>query len=90
MENQIQYTPRIVRGMVELWVPHEGGEIAFAHPKQGPGNYQNVGAEILGKGQLVPIGNYTASLLHVAYCNSDTENEPEFRDKTLIVPRKVV
>jgi hypothetical protein len=41
--------------------------------------YLEVGKKILNAGQKVPIGDYTASLLHPAYC-SDARSEPEFED----------
>jgi len=73
-----EYQPRIVRGRTELWVPHNAGEIAFASPAHGPGTYQNVGKSILDDKQKVPTGDYMASLLHSAYCNSSVSKEPEF------------
>lgn len=77
METQVKYKPRIERGRVEMWVPHNGGEVAFAYPSAGPNTYRNVGSQILKAGQQVPTGDYTSSLLHSAYC-SDATNEPEF------------
>jgi hypothetical protein len=79
MESQTKYQPRIVRGRVEMWVPHNGGEIAFAHPVVDANTYLKVGKKILNAGQKVPTGDYTASLLHSAYCN-DAGSEPEFKD----------
>lgn len=70
------YQPRVVRGRTELCVPHNGNEIAFASPSHGPGTYQDVGSKILKSGQKVPTGDYTASLLHSAYCSAIKE-EPE-------------
>lgn len=74
------YQPRIVRGRTELWVPYGDSEIAFVSPKVGPNTYRNVGKEILENGQKVPTGDYTASLIHSAYCDSSVTNEPEFKD----------
>lgn len=71
--------PKIEREMKKIVVPGEGGETAFAYPAVGPATYQNVGKEILSKGQMVPTGEQMASLVHVAYCNPKMENEPEFR-----------
>lgn len=70
------YQPRIVK---EIWTPHNNGEIAFASPAVGPNTYRENGAQILRNGLLVPTGDYTASLLHSAYCSS-AKDEPEFKD----------
>src|SRR4030042_3164429 len=75
-------TPRIVRGRrgrIELWTPHNTGEIAHAFPAIGPDTYQNVGTKILKSGQKVPVGDYTAPLIHTAYC-SQVKDEPEFEN----------
>jgi len=80
MENQA----RVVRGRVKLWVPHNDGEIAFAFPAV-KGNYKKMGAKILADKQKVPTGDYTASLVHAAYCNSNVKNEPEFENVRDIV-----
>ena len=79
METETQSKPRIVRGRVELWVPYNGKEIAFAHPLTGPNTYREVGAQILRQNQLIPTGNQTASLVHASYI-PEVENEPEFKD----------
>lgn len=76
METETQYQPRVVR---ELWVPHNCGEIAFAHPLVGPNNYRTVGVQILKQNQLIPTGDQTASLVHASYL-SEVENEPEFKN----------
>jgi len=73
-----QYIPRIVRGRVELWVPHQESEIAFAYPSTGPDTYQTVGNEIL-KTDNLPTADQTASLLYAGYC-SDAKDEPEFQN----------
>ena len=86
METKTAYQPRVVRGRVELWVPHNGGEIAFASPSIGPTNYRNAGRLILENGQKVPTGDYTASLLHPAYC-TNASNEPEFANVRDITKR---
>jgi hypothetical protein len=81
METQAKtYEPRIVRRVTELWVPHNAGEIAFASPAFGLDTYTNAGKDILNKNLKVPTGDYTASLLHPAYCNSKIEDEPEFEN----------
>lgn len=81
MENkQNKYEPRIVRKISELWVPHNSGEIAFVSSLVGPATYRNAGKLILRNGQKVPTGDYTASLLHSAYCNDSVANEPEFKN----------
>jgi len=79
METATKYQPRVLRGRTELWVPHDDREIAFAHPSVGPNNYRDVGAQILQAGQQVPTGDYTASLIHAAYC-SKAKDEPEFKN----------
>jgi hypothetical protein len=75
--------PRIVRGRIELWTPHNGGEIAFA-PLIGGDEYREVGWRILNSNQRVPTGDYTASLLHTAYgCTPEARrviDEPEFSE----------
>lgn len=77
-----KYLPRVERieGMTKLWVPHGDGEIAFAYPFAGKGNYAGVGGIILGNGQQVPTGDYTASLLHSVYCSKDVANVHEFQE----------
>ena len=70
-------TPRIERGLTKLCVPHNAGKIAFASLSAGPGRYVDVGKQILDDNQQVPTGDYTASLLHSAYC-SEAVNKPEF------------
>jgi hypothetical protein len=79
MKSQTKYQPRVERAITKLWVPHNGGEIAFAYPAVGANFYREVGKKILDAGQKVPTGDYTASLLHSAYC-SDARNESEFKD----------
>ena len=69
-------TPRVVRGRVELIVDHEGKELPFIHPSQGPHNYQTVGRSILSRNLKIPTGDQTASLIYAAY-NSE---EPEFKE----------
>jgi len=71
--------PRIERATTKLWVPYENKSIAFAHSSFGPGTYQQVGKAILGAGLTLPTGDYTASLVHPAYC-SKLKGEPEFND----------
>lgn len=73
-------TPRIERAMTKLFVPYEKGEIAFASSSFGSDTYQAVGKEILSKNLRVPTGDYTASLLHPAYCNPQFSDEPEFKN----------
>jgi len=73
--------PRVERGRrTNLWVPHNGGERAFAYPSVSPGTYRNIGNAILKNGQLVPTGDYTADLLHPAYCRPEVADEPEFQN----------
>ena len=79
-------TPRSERA-TKIWVPHESSKIAFAFPSIGPANYQTVGAEILKQNQKVPTGDYTASLIHSAYC-SEAQNELEFQNVREIMNRR--
>ncbi len=80
MENSIQYLPRVEGG--RIWVPHNSGERAFARQSAGPAGYRDTGKRILQANQQVPIGDYTASLLHVAYgCTEEAKKvmgAPEF------------
>ena len=71
---------RIERGMTKLVVPHGNKEITFAYPSIGPNTYTAVGKEILSQGMKVPTGDYTASLLHTAYCNDSVSKEPEYQN----------
>jgi hypothetical protein len=71
--------PRIERGATRIVVPHIEGETAFIHPSQGPHNYQTVGRGIIARNLKVPNGDYTASLVHAAYC-SEAKDEPEFKE----------
>ena len=77
---EAKFQPRIVRGRIELWVPHQGKEVAFAYPSFGPNTYQEVGSQILKSDQSLPTGDLTASLLHAAYCDPRVSAEPEFQD----------
>jgi len=86
MTNQTKYSPRIVRGQTEIWVPHSSGEIGFVSPALGADNYIDVGKAILSKNFQTSNGDYTASLLHSAYC-SDALNEPEFKNVKNIMKR---
>ena len=45
----------------------------FALPAVGPNLYWEVGQKILEQGRKVPIGDYTAPLVHALYC--DTNNQ---------------
>jgi len=72
--------PRIERGTTKIIVPHEEGEIVFDALNEEPNSYQNVGRGILVRNLEVPVGDYTASLLHAAYCIPETENKPEFKE----------
>lgn len=78
-QSQNEIKPRVVRGRVELFVPYHDKEIAFAYPSSGPNTYSEVGKEILQKGLVLPHGDYTAALVHAAYC-SDAKDESEFEN----------
>lgn len=64
----------------KLNIPHQGKSIFFAYPSIGPNTYTEVGKQILRAGMKVPTGDYTASLLHSAYCDDSISNEPEFQN----------
>ncbi len=81
MEKQ---TPRVKRGRIELIVDHEGKELVFVHPSEGPDNYQNVGKKLLKRGLNIPTGDQTASLLYGAY----NSQEPEFKEIQEIIKEK--
>lgn len=49
-----------------LWIPSR--KIAFASRPAVPNNYYAVGKQILRRGQEIPTGDYTVSLLHQAFC----------------------
>ncbi|MEN9626235.1 MAG: hypothetical protein RL557_563 [archaeon] len=80
--------PRIVRGRIELWTPHTDKEIAFAYPSVGPNIYRELGKVILANNQLVPHGDYTAALLHAAYCVPEVRDEPEYKNVRDIMRRR--
>jgi len=69
---------RVERGQTNLIVPYNSGELVYVHPRVGPNIYRAVGSEILKQGLLVPTGDYTAPLVHSAYCDDEVKNEPEF------------
>ena len=81
MEKQIS---RVVRGRIELIVDHEGKELAFVYPSEGPNTYQNVGKGILERKLTIPTGNQTASLVYGAY----NSQEPEFKEIQNILKNK--
>jgi len=65
----------------KIIVPHEKGEIVFdGLSQQGPNDYQTIGKRFLEKNLKVPIGDYSASLIHATYCIPDVENTPEFKE----------
>ena len=70
--------PKVVRGRVELIVSYQDKSITHVFPAEGQNTYRNVGSQILAKKLAVPTGDYTASLVHTAFCDSRVENEPEF------------
>ena len=77
---ETNYKPRIVRGRepIEIWVPHEDKEIAFAHHEYGPDIYRDVANQIFKNKQKVPIGDYIVSLLYPAYCDKKVRKVKEF------------
>ena len=72
--------PRIIRGVTKIEVPHEQEKIVFIHPPQGPHDYQTVGKGILARNLKIPSAEYTALLIHPAYCNKEFKDEPEFKE----------
>lgn len=58
-------------------MPYKNGELASIYPLLGPNDYQVLGAEIIRRKQLMPTGDYTAFLIHPAYCHQEIKNEPE-------------
>ena len=70
---------RVEGGQINLIVPYNSGELVYVHPRVGPNIYRAVGSEILKQGLLVPTGDYTAPLVHSAYCDDEVKNEPEFK-----------
>ena len=78
MDSQIKpQAPYVVRGRVELRVPTTNGEHTYIYPTVGSNTYQEVGKQIRSQGLAVPHGDYTASLIHAAYCSA-IKDEPEF------------
>ena len=81
-----QIKPRIERIQkvwipdVKLWIPHNDQELGFAYPSFGPNYYQNVGKEILEHDLDLPTGDYTTSLVHAAYCDTEVLGESEFKN----------
>ena len=69
---------RIERAQTNLIVPYNNRELVYVHPRVGPNTYIGVGSEILKQGLLVPTGDYTAPLIHSAYCDEEVTSEPEF------------
>ncbi|MBS3088355.1 hypothetical protein J4402_01090 [Candidatus Pacearchaeota archaeon] len=80
--------PRIETA-TKIRVPHESTEISFAFPSAGPDNYRNIGNKILSQNQKVPTGDYTASLIHSAYC-SEAQNELEFQNVREIMKNRLL
>jgi hypothetical protein len=69
---------KIIRKII---VPHEKREIAFdVLSQQGSNDYPTIGKRFLDRNLKVPIGDYTAPLLHAAYCIPEVENKPEFKE----------
>jgi len=64
--------PRVER---KLWVPHNGGEIAFNVSSNNLRGYNSKAIEILERGEFVPTGDYTASLIYAIYNNDNPEFE---------------
>jgi len=77
----------IERGETRLITPYNHKIITHIYPSIGPGDYRTVGGEILNKGLLVPNGDYTASLVHAAYC-SKIKDEPESQNIKEILKQK--
>ena len=69
---------RIERAQTNLIVPYNNGELVYIYPQFGPSTYKEVGSEILKQRLLVPTGDYTAPLVHAAYCDEEVKSEPKF------------
>lgn len=80
--------PKIIKGEIKLIVPYEGGGLASIYPILGTNNYQVLGNAILKRGQLVPTGDYTAFLVHSAYCDKKIKKEPESSELRCIIRDK--
>ncbi len=78
--SRIERIEKIWTPDAKLWTPYEQGQISFAFPSLGPNAYRNVGKEVLSHGLRVPTGDYTASLVHSAYCDTQVKDEPEFQN----------
>ena len=70
-------------------MPQEKKEIVFDYLSQrGPNYYQAIGRFLLARNLKVPIGDYSASLVHAACCISETENKPEFEEIRYIMRKR--
>ena len=79
-EPRVEEVTKVWTPDAKLYVPHGNREIAFASPSFGSNFYQKVGKEILAHNLGLPTGDYTASLLHPAYCDSRVSENPRFRN----------
>ena len=63
----------VKRGRVELIVDHNGENVTFVHPPEGPDTYQEVGKELLNRGLTLPTAEQVVSLVHSAYNSQESE-----------------
>ena len=68
---------KIIRGRIEIEVPHEDGKLTFVWPVKGPGTYANVKSQIEDAGLQAPTFAQLTSLVYTANQNRD---EPEFAE----------
>lgn len=68
----------VVEGRIKLIVPHKDGNLTFAHPSYGPGNYFDVKRAIESEGLTTPTMGETASFVHAGF-NSDDKYGNEVR-----------
>jgi len=67
---------RVEKGLTRLIVPHNGQDLTFIHPKEGPGTYAKVAQEIDNANLARPTMAQTASLVHAAV-NSNNQYSQE-------------
>ena len=65
-------------GRTEITVPHGDKRLTFISPAKGPDTYIKAMKEILKDNLKIPTGEYTASLLHAAYCGPEEVNDQPF------------
>lgn len=61
----------------EFDIPYNAKTLKFVYPVAAPGNFDNVGLELISRKQRILSGDETASLIHAVYCIPDIQNKPE-------------